>query len=81
LQICDVVNMFDSIILPGHFIEKVEETLAIFNFISGDRLFKNNINYIYEGNSSKVFPLWFLPNMFSTVSEWIVANYENQIIA
>lgn len=75
-----MVNLFDSLIFPSHMIEKYEEILALFGTISGNRMFTNNINYIYHFSQATIYPFWFRSTEPSSLAEWVVANYESNII-
>ena len=72
--------MFDSIIFAPFMIEKHSEIFALFEIISGGRVFSNNINYVYSYDQGQTYPFWFKYTQGVTLGEWIVASFESHII-
>lgn len=61
-------------------IEKPSDIIALFQVISGGRVFANMINFIYNYDQATTYPFWFSPGTGATLGEWIVASFESHII-
>lgn len=80
LRVSNIVGPFDTLTFSEDFIDRVDDLLDLFDYISEHQLFLVPIDNGLTERGYKQLPVWFNTFKLNSIADWMVAHFEIRIV-